>query len=265
MNIAVVEDERVHAAIIMRLLETWLKERDIRFHMREFPDAETFLFEWEQNQAWNALFVDIQMPGLNGMELAGRIRQENRQVDIVFVTGITDYIQQGYEVEALHYLIKPVDEEKIGYCMERILAKYNEQKKQRAFLLEAEETADGQKNSRVTLWLLPEDITYIEAFAHNTELHTRDKCYLCQRGISIWKKCLPKEMFIACHRSYLVNLLYVARLEKEAVVLDDGEYVPMSRRSYKPVNQAFIQFYRRTGTADDDAEVSGCGEEAGRE
>lgn len=265
MNIAVVEDERAHAAIIIRLLEAWLKERNIKFYMREFPDAETFLFEWERNQAWNVLFVDIQMPGLNGMELAGRIRQENRQVAIVFVTGITDYIQQGYEVEALHYLIKPVDEEKIGYCMERVFARYNERKKQRAFLLEAEETVDGQKNSRVTLWLLPEDVIYIEAFAHNTELHTKDKCYLCQRGISIWKKCLPNETFIACHRSYLVNLLYVARLEKEAVVLDDGGRLPMSRRSYKAVNQAFIQFYRRMGTADGDAEISDCGEEAGRE
>lgn len=70
LKIAVVEDERVHAAVLVRFLEAWLKERNISFCIREFPDAEAFLFEWEQDQAWNALFFDIQMPGLNGIELA---------------------------------------------------------------------------------------------------------------------------------------------------------------------------------------------------
>lgn len=245
LNIAVVEDEKVHAAIIIRLLETWLKEREIKFHIQEFPDGEAFLFEWEQNQAWNALFFDIQMPGLNGMELARRIRKENRRVAIVFVTGITDYLQEGYEVEALHYLIKPIDEEKVGNCMKRIVEKYNRDEKHSAMLIEAQEMEAGGESGHVTIRLRPEDIVYAEAFAHNTELHTRDKCYRVREGIGVWRKRLPQEAFISCHRSYLVNLKYVARVEKEAVVLDNGKAVPMSRRSYKAVNQAFIQLYRR--------------------
>ncbi len=260
------EDEKVHAAIIIRLLEEWLKRREIKFHIQEFPDGEAFLFEWEQNQAWNALFFDIQMPGLSGMELARKIRKENRQVAIVFVTGITDYLQEGYEVEALHYLIKPINEEKIDYCMERIAVKYNEDERQRAILIEAKELKNGEESSHVTIKLCPEDILYIEAFAHNTELHTRDKRYRVREGICVWRKRLQQEAFIPCHRSYLINLMYVARLEKEVVVLDDGTTVPMSRRSYKAVNQAFIQFYRRIGTAyGAAADIFGCGEEADRE
>ncbi len=201
LKIAVVEDDTVHAAVLTRYLETWMQGRNIAFCIRKFPDAAAFLFEWEQDQAWNALFFDIQMPGLNGVELAKKIRREDRRVAIVFVTGVTDYLLEGYEVEALYYLVKPVDAEKISICMERILARYNEQERQRVILAEAEEYANGKPVSRVTLWLLPEDIVYVEAFSHNTALYTKEKCYLVREGISVWRERLAGEVFCSCHRS----------------------------------------------------------------
>lgn len=87
MKIAVVEDEKIHADMLISLLEAWLKENKVDFCIREFPDAAAFLFDWEQDQSWNVLFFDIQMPGLNGVELARRIRKENRRVALVFVWG----------------------------------------------------------------------------------------------------------------------------------------------------------------------------------
>lgn len=244
LKIAVVEDDRVHAAVLIRFLEEWLKGRSTPFCIRAFPDAAAFWFEWEQNQTWNVLFLDIQMPGINGVALAKKIRQEDRQVSIVFVTGVTDYLLDGYDVEALHYLVKPVDADKIACCMERVFARYCGQGRQRVILTDAKELADGGEQSRrVTLWLLPEDIVYIEAFSHNTVLYTKEKCYHVREGISVWIKRLPKESFCACHRSYLVNLFHVVRLGRETVVLDDGRQVPMSRRSYKEMSQAFIRYY----------------------
>lgn len=93
-------------------------------------------------------------------------------------------------MEALYYLVKPVDADKISICMERILARYNEQERQRVILAEAEEYADGKPVSRVTLWLQPEDIVYVEAFSHNTALYTKEKCYLVREGISVWRERL---------------------------------------------------------------------------
>lgn len=245
MKIAVVEDEKPHAAMLTGLLEAWLKKNKVEFCIREFPNAASFLFEWEQDQAWEVLFFDIQMPGLSGVELARRIRKENRRIALVFVTGITDYLLEGYEVEALHYLVKPVDEAKIDSCMERVFRRCRELEKREAILTEARELVGGEKSSRINLRLMPEDIVYIEAVTHNTELHTAEKCYVVREGINVWRERLPEEVFCFCHRSYLVNLLYVAQLEKEAVILDDGRQIPLSRKNYKDVNQAFIRFYSK--------------------
>lgn len=266
LNIAIVEDEKAHADVLSRFLERWAQERNVAYCIREFPSAEAFLFEWEQNQAWNALFFDIQMSGINGVELAKRIRSENRRISIVFVTGNTDYLLQGYEVEALHYLLKPVDADKIDSCMERILTRYREQEGEKVILMEARELTGGQRGNRVTLRLVPEDILYIEAFAHNTELHTKEKCYFISDGISEWRERLPEETFCTCHRSYLVNLFHVVRLERTAVILDDGRQVPLSKKSYRDVNQAFIHYYSRI-RADGDSFRGGldCEEEADRE
>ncbi len=263
MKIAIVEDEKVHADYLVRLLEAWFKENRVDFCIREFPNAAAFLFEWEQDQAWNALFFDIQMPGLSGVELAKEIRRENRRVALVFVTGMTDFLLEGYEVEALHYLVKPVDAAKISSCMERVYGRYMEQEKREVILTEAREMVDGEKNRRITLRLLPEDIVYIEAAAHNTELHTREKCYVVREGINVWRERLPRETFCLCHRSYLVNLLYVARLEKETVFLDDGRQIPLSRKCNKDVNRAFIRFYSGQSTAEE--EPGDFGEEVCRE
>lgn len=250
LKIAVVEDEKAHADVLIHFAEAWLREKKIAFCIRTFPDGAAFLFEWEQDQAWDALFFDIQMPGLNGIELAKKIRQENNKTAIVFVTGITDYLLEGYEVAALHYLLKPIDAEKIASCMERMMDLRRGQKKQPVFLTEARELEKGEKKDRVTLRLLPEDIMYLEAFAHNTELHTKDRHYVVREGISLWKERLPTEMFCSCHRSFLVNLLYVAHLEKDALVLDDGSRIPVSRKSYRETNEAFIRFYSSAKTTE---------------
>lgn len=234
LNIAVVEDESVHADLMERYIGDWAKKNHIMCQFRKFPSAESFLFEWEDNRVWDALFLDIQMPGINGVELARRIREQDEGVAIVFTTGITDYLQEGYEVAALHYLVKPLDEQKVGICMERIVS--GREKNQMMMLLV--ETEDA------SLRLLEKDIMYIEAFAHDTEVHLKGESYRVKEGITSWQNRLS-DLFILCHRSYLVNLLYVARLDKTEVVLDDGERIPLSRRNQRMVNEAFIRFYRR--------------------
>ncbi len=245
MKIAVVEDENVHAVMMVRLLKEWFKGSDIKSEILVFSSAESFLFEWENNKVWDVLFIDIQMPGINGIELAKSIRKESKNLAIVFVTGITDYMQDGYEVEALHYLVKPVDSAKVSYCMERASEIFNSEKKKNIVLLEAEDITGGVESGQVILRLSPEDIFFMEASAHNTEIHTRDKLYRIRAGIGLTGKRFSQDMFVLCHRSFIVNLMYVSSIGKSEVTLDDGRKVPMSKRCAGAVRESFIKFYSR--------------------
>lgn len=247
LNIAIVEDESVHAELLERYLDSWAKKNHIACKLCKFLSAEGFLFEWTENHIWDAVFLDIQMPGIDGVELAKRIRAEDQKVAIVFATGITDYLQEGYEVAALHYLVKPLDEQKVGMCMNRIMKGKMSQGRECAVVTSGER--DGE---RCTLRLLPEDILYIEAFLHYTEVHVKEGIYRTKEGIGVWQKRLSGEqlpfgqtMFVVCHRSYLVNLLYVTRIENTELVLDSGDRLPLSRRNQRAVNEAFIRFYSR--------------------
>lgn len=250
MKIAVVEDDGVHAAMLVRLLEEWLTESHTKSGISVFRDAESFLFEWENNKVWDALFIDIQMPGINGIELAKNIRKENKKVALVFVTGITDYMQEGYEVEALHYLVKPVDGARIAYCMERVAKAFENAKNKRAVLIEAEDVTGGMEGEKIMLRLPSEDIYFMEASAHNTEIHTSDKTYRVREGISVLAKRFGQEMFIFCHRSFIVNLMYVSGIGKDVVTLDDGRKIPMSKRCAGAVRESFIKFYGRMRDGD---------------
>lgn len=237
LNIAIVEDESAHAELLVRHIGEWAAKNHTRCQFREFSNAESFLFEWEENRVWDALFLDIQMPGIDGVELARRIREQDGRVAIVFTTGITDYLQEGYEVAALHYLVKPLDKQKVEVCMERIVDGREQAGDGQVCLVETEGTS---------MRIRTKDITYIEAFSHETEVHVKEAAFRVREGIGVWQERLSGGgLFVLCHRSYLVNLLYVARIDKTEVILDGGEQIPLSRRSRSAVNEAFIRFYSR--------------------
>lgn len=245
LNVAIIEDEGVHAELTSGYVRDWAGKRKIKCRISKFADAESFLFEWEENRVWDVLFVDIQMPGLDGVELAREIRKQDSRVAIIFTTGITDYMQEGYEVAALHYLIKPIEAEKVEACMERIIKEDEKKAGEQTFLLEAEDVSDGEPGERRTIKISTGEIVYLEALAHYTDLHTEERVYRLREGIGEWRKRLAGCGFAGSHRSYLVNLLYVACVEKKEVVLDMGTVLPLSRRNQKEFNAAFIRYYSR--------------------
>ena len=112
------EDVRYLAALVA----DWAKLQGSPVVVREFPSAEAFLFCYETERDFDIRLLDIEMGEVSGMELAGKIRRDNSSVQIVFITGFPDFMAEGYEVSALHYLMKPVSGERLSNVLARAAA-----------------------------------------------------------------------------------------------------------------------------------------------
>ena len=231
MRIAICDDSAEDAQFVKRMATRWAQDRKTELHAEIFPSAESFLFHYAEDKNFDLLFLDIEMGNMDGVALAKRIRKDKDAVQIVFITGFADYISQGYEVSALHYLIKPVQEEKLFGVLERAADAL--QKIPRFLLLPAE----GEMR-RVPV----SGIVYAEAFAHSVELHTVQETIPAKVSISELEKQLGDD-FVRCHRSYLVGLKYISRLSRTEVTLDSGKTLPLSRSAAPLVHNAFISYY----------------------
>ena len=120
---AICDDDSDCAAYIRTLADGWAKQAGAELETEMFPSAEAFLFRDEDQKDFDLLLLDIEMAGMDGLELARQVRQENQAIQIVFISGYEQYISQGYEVEALHYLVKPVDEKKFRQILDRAVSR----------------------------------------------------------------------------------------------------------------------------------------------
>ncbi len=232
LTIAICDDNENQIKELRRILGEWAADKPFALEIEEYISAESFLFSYF-DRSCDLLLLDIEMGQLNGMELAKKLRAGGDMLPIVFITGYSDYMNDGYEVEALHYLLKPVDKEKLFAVLERYIRRSAPKKE---LTLRCEEK---------TLHISPDNICLMEAMGKRTIISLADGRRLeCLEGISEIKGKLSKE-FMSCHRSYTVNLRFVRSIGKTEVELDDGVVVPLSRRMYKEVNEAFIQFYTK--------------------
>ncbi len=233
MRIAICDDEEVQQQLLRNYLEEWAALNEIVMKIKLFHSGEHFLFLWEDDRDYDLLIFDIEMKQLNGMALAMKIRAQDNTIPILFVTGYDDYISQGYEVAALHYLMKPLHKEKFFQVLDK-LKKSGKQDDKLLF-----QTEKG-------LIALPlSKIWYVEARAHQCILYTEREEYILSNSISNMAEYLGScRDFIRCHRSYLVNLRHISVIVKSELTLDDGRKLPVSRSAEKEVNQAFIRLFK---------------------
>ena len=230
-RVAIVDDSSVDAAFVEEILNTWATNRQVMVQPERFDSAEKFLFRYADDKAWDILLLDIEMGAMDGISLAKKIRQDNESAQIVFVTGYADYISEGYEVAALHYLMKPVNKDKLFAVLDRAIVAL--QKADRVILL----PINGEM-----LRIPVSQVQYVEAFSHAVAITTETDTIQAKMPISEIEKMLG-EGFVRCHRSYLVGLKHIARIAKTEVILDSGKVLPLSRSAAAIVHKAFISYY----------------------
>ncbi|WP_294476133.1 LytTR family DNA-binding domain-containing protein [Ruminococcus flavefaciens] len=224
---AICDDDNSQISALKAMLTEWNEHIIIT----EYTSAEQFLFSYPDTPC-DLLLLDIEMGDMNGMELAHKLRRKGDMLPIIFITGYSEFMQDGYDVEALHYLLKPVNKEKLFAVLDRYASRHS---------------ADSRvifSSGDESVCINADDIMYLEAFGKKTQITLRGgKEIECTCGLSAAAEKLG-ENFVSCHRSYVVNLGFVRSISKTDVTLDNGRKIPLSRRQYDTVNKAFIGYYK---------------------
>lgn len=227
MRIAICDDQRKDSEYISAMVRAWAEERALPVSMELFPSAEAFLFQYEERKDWDLLLLDIEMAQMDGVSLAKAIRQDNQAVQIVFITGYSEYIAEGYDVAALHYLMKPVNQEKLFTVLDRAAEKL----KQNEGYLTVQTAEQIVRVPWYTIRFLDVQKNYVTV--HAKEDHT------VKRTLREIEADLD-ERFFRVGRSCIVNLDAIRRVTKTDVFLADGTAIPLPKGAYELLNRAII-------------------------
>ena len=226
-KIAICDDLESDRDYLKDLLNKWAINNSHLLNIDTFSSAESFLFHYEEAKDYDILLLDIEMGLMDGVSMAKKIRQDNDAVQIIFITGYSDYIAEGYEVNALHYLMKPVKEEKLFSVLERAIEKISKND-----VVLNMDSANGMV--RVPIY----QIRFAEVFGNYVTIHANDEVTVKMTLNEIEK--LLDERFYRVGRSVIVNLNEVSRVTKTEIKLLDGTSIHLPRGAYDGVNRAII-------------------------
>ena len=226
-RIAIVDDNQTDREFLHAQTQSWATQKGSTLQAELFASAEEFLFHYAGHKDYDILLLDIEMPGMDGVTMARRIRKENETVQIVFITGYSEYISEGYEVAALHYLMKPVNTEKLRQVLERAADKL--QRNERYLTLEL-----SSEVVRLPLY----QIRWAEVRQNYLTIHAKAD-YTVKMTLSELESRLDDRFFRA-GRSFIINLAEVRSVTRQEVRLSDSTAIPLPRGQYEPLNRAII-------------------------
>lgn len=231
LRVAICEDNNTEQVRLADAIRDWANARKEQVDILCYSNAESFIVAWP-DISFDLAFLDIQMKNMTGIQLAEHIRQTDKNMLIVFVTSFSQYVLKGYDVDALHYLIKPLSPAKLIPIMDkaRVIWRSN----QKDVLL----VSNGSGQIKLHFG----SIFYISMLSHTAEIHTDSEVFELRKTAAELDKLLPFQ-FMRCHRSYIVNLLKADCVYKDSIILSNGIKLPISRNNSKQINDAFVRIY----------------------
>ena len=230
IRIAIVEDERAYAEKLQGYLEQYSAEHQTELHCQVFYDGLAFLDSYHSD--FDILLMDIEVPLLDGMSAAGRIRKTDPYVVIMFITSMAQYAVRGYEVGALDFMLKPVGYTVFSQKLQKAVRLANRNREAYLFL-----PVNGTQ-LRVSI----PSILYVEVTGHQLQLHTETGTHRTALSLKKLEAQLAGHPFAKCNQCYLVNLRHVEEFRGDAVVVG-GHTLQVSRPRRKDFQLALTNYY----------------------
>lgn len=234
MNIAIVDDEKV------------IREQIKDMVVKQKPDCIVDTYENGESllgagRHYAVVFLDIQMEGQNGIDIARVLREQQEDIAIIFITGIKEYVFEAFDVGAFHYLLKPVEEKKLTEVFERAV-----REAEKRYSLNQKLIFIKTKNHSYTI--NRESVMYIESRGKKVEVHTTKEVINIYAVMSELERELEGS-FYRCHRGYLVNMAHIAEYDSSSISLGNGELVYLAKERYGDFVKSYMRYLRNGGTA----------------
>ena len=234
MKIAICDDELVQREYISASVQRYFNEKVIPVCIQEYESAEELWFQFDLNSDIDIVLLDIQMAGMDGVSLAKKLRSKNEALSIIFITAMTDYIFEGFQVNAINYLLKPYEEEKLYDCLNKAMEQCN---KQDSYLL--------LRVEKEIVKIKKDHIIRVESEGHYLYIFTGEQSYRVKRSMKEMESVLIEDNFFKISRSDILNLYSIARITPKEVALMNGDKIPVPKGRHHESSEAFMNCHFR--------------------
>ncbi len=228
MRTAIIDDQDTEAEKTLDLLTSYCTDHNVPLSVTRYTNGEDFLQFILENQASanalpNLIFMDIEMPGLNGMDTARKIRDTGNESVLIFTTRLAQYATHGYEVDAIGYLLKPLDQYSFAMRMKKAMQLLSSTQ-------ESSATTISLSYRGKTSQIKAADIYYVEVKGHYCIYHTQQGTFEVKESlVTASEKLESFGSFFACSRFYLINLSHVTKVQRYDVHFDNTTSIKVSR------------------------------------
>jgi DNA-binding LytR/AlgR family response regulator len=229
--VAIAEDEPTCAEQLRQYLNRFGAEENVQFEIETFSDGLELLEHYRPD--WDVLLMDIEMPNLDGMTAAKKIRETDSSILIVFITNMAKYAIKGYEVDAMDFVLKPVSYFAFSMKMRKAL-RHNKANRQACLVFPWE---DGIQK------IYSDEIYYVEIADHWLKIHTEQGVFSKLGTLKEMEAQLRDCHFAKCNKCYLVNLRHISHVRGNMVTLEDGSELQISRPRRKEFQLEIMNYY----------------------
>ena len=227
LEIIIIEDQPIEANRLHDELNFWSTNKNFPISIRKYSSGEEY-FNTQKTHTASVYFLDIQLTGMNGLEIATRLRQEEYKGHLIFLTAFREYVFEGYQVHALNYLLKPIQRSALIPCMDEVA-----------------ETLMGNnyifRNKQEIIQIPYHEILAFSSNMHYVDILTLSGTFCQYTTLKSIIEYLPKE-FIQTHRSYIVNMAHIHKLSGNTIVLSNHMTVQIGRQYLNNVRLSFSNY-----------------------